>query len=66
MSLENIEVKECPYCRGTEFGKGSQRGYAKIVTGAFDFIGDNLYHIICSNCGSIVRSYVENPDKFKK
>ncbi len=66
MSLENIEVKECPYCEGTEFGEGCQRGYAKLVTGTFDLGGQDIYHIVCMNCGSIVRSYVRHPDKFKK
>lgn len=66
MNLKNIEVKDCPYCGGTEFGRGKQRGYAKLVTGALDLAGDNLNHIICMNCGSVVRSYVEHPDKFKK
>lgn len=66
MGLQNVEVKECPYCGGTEFGEGYQRGYAKIVAGVFNLGGDNLYHIICMNCGSVVRSYVRYPDRFKK
>lgn len=48
------------------FGEGRQRGYAKLASGTFDLGGDNLYHIVCMNCGSIVRSYVDNPDKFKR
>lgn len=66
MDLKNLGVKECPYCGGTEFGKGYQRGYANLFSGTFDLSGDNLHHIVCMNCGSIVRSYVKHPDKFKK
>lgn len=64
MSINDIKVKECPYCKGTEFGEGYQKGSARVVTNTFG-LGQNLYHIICLTCGSIVRSYVKNPINFK-
>lgn len=35
---------------------------AKPVTFA---IGENLIHIICKQCGTVVRSYVQNPEKYE-
>lgn len=58
---KEIEIKECPYCGNTEFGEGFQRSSGKMVINTFG-IGQNLHHIICLNCGSIVRSYVKKPD----
>lgn len=64
------EVKTCPYCGGTEFGKGRQMAQGNvlplkgILKGAFN-TGTPLYHMICLSCGSVVRSYVEKSDKFK-
>lgn len=64
MSLESIKIDKCPYCGHTEFGNGFQRSSGKVVSSTFR-IGQGLHHIICLNCGSVVRSYVEDPDKFK-
>lgn len=66
---KKIEIEECPYCGGIKFGKGQQMAQGNIVPtesllkGAFSK-GIPMYHTICMNCGSIVRSYVENTDKF--
>lgn len=66
MVLKNIEIKECPYCGGTEFGEGRQRGHAKLVTSTFALTGEDVYHTVCINCGSIVRSFIKGPENFKK
>lgn len=65
MYLKKIEVKVCPYCGGKDFGEGRQRGHAKLVKTSFALSGEDIHHIICMTCGSIVRSYVKHPDRFK-
>lgn len=65
MNLKNIKINKCPYCGNKEFGKGFQRSSGKVVTNTLG-IGKKLYHIICLSCGSVVHSYVKNPDNFKK
>lgn len=60
-----LEIKECPYCKGTEFVTGIQEGYAEIK-GEGVLTSTTLKHIICRECGCVVRSYVENPEKLLK
>lgn len=56
-----IRVDECPFCNGTEFIRGKQENYA-VVNGE-GLHSSSLNHIICRKCGSVVRSYVDNPEK---
>ena len=58
-----IQINQCPFCGGTEFVKGYQGGYGAVagITGLLT--GQWLYHVICRNCGSVVHSYVDNPEK---
>lgn len=56
-----IKVDECPFCHGTEFIKGIQCGYAEVSGEGLH--SSSLNHIICRKCGSVVRSYVDNPEK---
>lgn len=71
MSRKNIEIKECPYCGAREFVKGLQMGQGNIkpteslIKAAFSN-GSPVYHILCINCGSIVRSYVKEKDIFQQ
>lgn len=69
MNKINIEIKECSYCGNTEFGKGRQIGEGNLlpVKGVLKGVlnkGTSLYHTVCLNCGSIVRTYVEKPEIF--
>lgn len=64
MNKIDIKVDKCPYCGHDEFGLGFQEDYARIVKSYFRF-GQTPYHIICLNCGSIVRTFIENPKSFK-
>ncbi len=65
-SKEIIEDIVCPFCGGSDFVLGKQDGYASIRTEKLSFRDQTLYHDICKDCGSIVRSYIKNPDKFSK
>lgn len=68
MSKE-IEIEKCPQCGNKTFGEGRQMAQGNIqstkgiLKGTLS-VGTPLYHTICLNCGSIVRSYVEKPAIF--
>ena len=59
-------VTRCPYCGGSEIVTGFQDGYAAIVGVQHKFGGCALYYSVCRNCGSVVRSYVKDPEKLLK
>lgn len=59
-------VTSCPYCGGYEMIKCMQSGYAVIYAKYNQFGGRNLYHSVCRRCGSVVRSFVEEPEKMLK
>jgi len=64
-----MEHKEdvCPYCGGTELVKGKQNGQGMILPyrRISMFSAQKLVHLVCKNCGTVVRSYIENPQDFK-
>lgn len=52
----------CPYCHKEEFVIGKQNGYATIRPNKkISLKEETIYHQICLNCGTVVRSYVKNP-----
>ena len=59
-------VMTCPYCGGTEMIKAYQSGYAVICASSNKLGGTALYHTVCRSCGSVVRSYVREPEKLLK
>ncbi|MCA0969315.1 transcription initiation factor TFIIIB [Halobacillus litoralis] len=56
----------CPKCGGKELGRGKQNGYA-VVTPTHKAIsfGSEVEHVLCTDCGFIIESYVKQPEKFK-
>lgn len=59
-----MENEICPHCGNTkDFIEGKQNNYSNIWFGFFK--GRAPIHVICLNCGTIVRSYVENIEKIK-
>ena len=57
----------CPWCGGKDVVEGIQSTYAKVQPNkALTLKGENLIHVICKNCGTAVRSYVENPQSSNK
>lgn len=61
----NVQITRCPFCGGIEFIEARQAAPETYVT-AQTLFGQQLYHTICRNCGSVVRSYVENPENLLK
>ncbi len=62
-SLHPIQITQCPFCGGTEFVHGYQSGYGAVTSSQNCFLGQALRLIICRNCGSVVHSYVDYPEK---
>ena len=62
----NTEKIVCPYCGGTDFVIGKQAGYGAVMPekARLIFFGQELYHDICRKCGTVVRSYIKEPEKF--
>lgn len=58
---------KCPYCGETEFVEGKQDGYGTVTPAnkVLTLKSQDLYHVICLNCGTVVRSYVKEPLKLK-
>ena len=59
-------VDRCPYCGGTEMIETFQTAYAAVTAVSNKLGGVNLYHCVCRSCGSVVRSYVKDPEKLLK
>jgi len=59
------KIEKCPCCGGTRMGFGKQTYYGGVSPiDKFLSTSQDLYHKICLNCGTVVRSYVKNPQKF--
>ncbi len=62
----STKVTECPKCGGKELGKGKQHsGYAAMYPSNKFSFGYGVEYIICTECGFIIESFVEKPEKFK-
>ena len=59
-------VFSCPYCGGSEMIETLQSAYGAVSAVSNKLGGVALYHSICRNCGSVVRSYVKDPEKLLK
>lgn len=66
MEERDMYVKKCPYCGGNEIIEAYQNGYACITAKSNIWGGQQLCHSVCRNCGSIIRSYVKEPEKLLK
>ena len=60
-----IHLQRCPFCGDTEFIQARQYAPEAYIAGEALF-GQELKHIVCRNCGSVVRSFVENPEHLLK
>ncbi len=59
-------VMSCPYCGASDMIEACQGGYGAIVATSHKLGGCALYHSVCRKCGTIVRSYVKDPEKLLK
>lgn len=55
----------CPWCGSEEITYGVQNGAADVRPAKPIAIArENLIHVICKKCGTVIRSYIEKPQKF--
>ena len=59
-------VSRCPYCGGSEMIETYQTGYGAVCAMGNALGGRAIYHTVCRACGSVVRSYVKEPEKLLK
>ena len=59
-------VRRCPFCGGTEMIEAFQSAYGAVTATDNKLGGVSLYHTVCRKCGSVVRSYVKDPEKLLK
>ena len=55
------KITKCPFCEGTQFTITYQMGHGAVVSVSNPLRSQLLYHKICLNCGSVVRSFVKEP-----
>ncbi|EJN94485.1 hypothetical protein ACVRWL_00405 [Streptococcus ratti] len=60
-----MTTQTCPYCGGIQFVTAKQnKGYAGISrSGSATSLGQSICLEICKNCGTVVRFFVEHPEK---
>ena len=59
-------LDRCPRCGGTEMIECYQTGYGAVVALSNRLGGRALFHVVCRRCGTVVRSYVKEPEKLLK
>ena len=64
--MKKIRMTKCRFCGGTEFITGYQNFYGAVYSADSLLHSASLYHTICRDCGSIVRSFVKDPEKLLK
>ena len=60
-----VYIERCPFCGYSEFIEAKQVATEAYLSAETVF-GQQLKHTVCRHCGSIVRSYVEDPEKLLK
>ena len=60
------EIRFCPHCGSSEMIETVQQGESSVWSLSNTFAAQPLYHLVCRNCGSVVRSYVKEPEKLLK
>lgn len=56
-------IRQCPYCGCTEMIEAYQTMYGSITSPSNKLCREPLYHTVCRGCGSVLRSYVKDPEK---
>lgn len=56
--------KKCPHCGSERTLKAIQSGYASVSPDAavLSFKSQSLHYVICRDCGTVLRAYVEDPE----
>lgn len=63
----SLRDERCPYCGNFEFVKAFSQGQGCVIGIENQWgMGQELHHVICRRCGSVVRSFVRNPEVLLK
>ena len=59
------EQYKCPWCgcKDVVYGVQADRGKVRPANKITLNEGQVLIHVICKSCGTVLRSYVQNPEK---
>ncbi len=60
-----MPIDRCPFCGYSEFIQARQVNPEAYVSGE-TFFGQELKYTVCRHCGSVVRTYVEDPERLIK
>ena len=64
---KEVNVTKCPYCQGEELVKANLSAPYALSASINAWHAASVKAIVCRDCGSIVRMFVEDPEKmFKK
>ncbi len=66
VTREEFVLTKCPICGGEEFAFACQAGYGALTSDDSLLKTAPLRHQICTQCGTVVRSFVDNPKKLLK
>lgn len=58
-----MELWRCKHCGSLDYFTGTQRAYAELTV---KLTRSPIKHEICLDCGTINRSYIEKPQKFRR
>ena len=64
--MKEVKIEQCPYCGGEEFieTKLCSYGSAYLIRTKHVLLHTaSVYATVCRDCGSIVRSFIKNPEK---
>ena len=61
----NIPIRSCPFCGYSEFIEARQYNMESYISGEA-LLGQELKFTVCRHGGSVVRTYVEDPEKLLK
>lgn len=61
----SMNTTECPKCGSRELGKGKHSKYALMSPVSKVSFGSSIEYLLCTDCGYIIESYVNSPEKFK-
>ena len=64
--MKKVRITVCRFCGGKEFITAFQTGYGSLESAESLFKFSKIYHTICRDCGSVLRSYVVDPEKLLK
>lgn len=66
--MQEIHIDQCPYCHSTNIGVGYQLGNGQVFADIYAYSStrdcSDIEHILCKECGSILRSRVVKTEMF--